>query len=1072
MSGSLGDENGNTQSVSVAGSVTSVEATSAGTISRQALANRSRNAATTIVSSTNATTTAAGAPLSPVIAAANAAAAAAQARRAVSVETNSEDFKDTELIAKTHQKCLLDRIEIASDIFQQRLFGIKNFYNPTYGPPNPAFVGPVQPNDPGDFTNQKPYKYVSMASGKPYSFMNALTSVPGASKFLSMREESVAPYGADTPMFKIFKVVYDSAGKDRKVTKQIEIPFRANFNPEDERQTVSFLNMSYELGGTNSVSALSDIKFQMSIYFGSFDALLQERENNSETHPGKFKYIDLATKILNPLEDEKQSIDSKPTKKGKDLTSIQDGFFEIRVDLYYEPIEDDPELTDKELIEAIRNQKRSFFLTPIEPSFEFDDEGFFTFKIDYRARLAQVLNKERTFNILTGDKSEQAKIVALRKILDKNKEELKELQKKLKNSPTDKKRELIQEEIDLLTKDAFPNSSWYAYLFGSKDPETDKSIIDLIKEKLEEATESAAEIGRKKFINFLLREEKLYFAKVEKKQGFVTFDIEKTFDAMGAKGNGLSIAEGNRAFYDLVTESLEEQQIDLQRFQELEQTAFGLDPSGQRTRRVDVDANNGVAFALSEEDLFNALKKELGVSPANTSAENFAAWKKYPYLTEDQRKLTSPFLATASLRDAILRDFANRQNKIREVKKANQQGKGGQAASTTDQTQIEKQGAYYIPWFFLGDIVEFAAKESIENYVQESEIFAAAFAFGVDPGRDQLSLGYNPQPPADFLKKTKILLGPIDYKTSSGAPASFPASLAEMPVSFEFFKKWWIKNVVDPGKKTYSLSNFITDCMRDFTVEKFYLEFSSPDDVAKQLVPRKQIVDLPFNGSQPPIRAGERVSMTQLLSNLPNRNNTISNVEFCHYLVFYMMNSNTYDLTGDEEKDKKDYIPHLYYLPANTRSRVISVSFDPVDVEGLRQMKAFEVGAFDPLSELARVYNLSIEMSMNFCFFPGQYLFFNPIGFGSSLGHPTNPNSVSRKLGIGGYHLVTNVKGKYDLSSDQYTTTIEARWQTSGGRGSRALLAPQSSTGDGATPVTPTSDDATTQNIDLEELQE
>ena len=28
-----------------------------------------------------------------------------------------------------------------------------------------------------------------MASGKPYSFMNALTSVPGASKFLSMRED-------------------------------------------------------------------------------------------------------------------------------------------------------------------------------------------------------------------------------------------------------------------------------------------------------------------------------------------------------------------------------------------------------------------------------------------------------------------------------------------------------------------------------------------------------------------------------------------------------------------------------------------------------------------------------------------------------------------------------------------------------------------------------------------------------------------------------------------------------------------------------------------------------------------
>ncbi len=216
MSGSWGDENGNTQSVYVTGSGTSVEATSAGTISRQALANRSRNAATTVAPPTNATTTATGAALSPVIAAANAAATAAQARRTVTVDIDSEDFRDTQLIAKTHQKCLFDRVEIASDIFQQRLFGIKNFYNPTYGPPNPALVGPVQPNDPGDFTNQKPYKYVSMASGKPYSFMNALTSVPGASKFLSMREDSRVPYGAETPMFRIFKVVYDGSGKDRK----------------------------------------------------------------------------------------------------------------------------------------------------------------------------------------------------------------------------------------------------------------------------------------------------------------------------------------------------------------------------------------------------------------------------------------------------------------------------------------------------------------------------------------------------------------------------------------------------------------------------------------------------------------------------------------------------------------------------------------------------------------------------------------------------------------------------------------------------------------------------------------
>ena len=1004
-------------------------------------------------------------------------AAASQAQQAKSppvVSEFSEEFKDAELIAKTHQKCLFDRIEVASDIFQSRTNSI-NY--------------PTSDAATGVSVNQKPYKYVSMVSGKPYSFMNALTSVPGASKYLSMKQSSEGSYGAKTPQVRIFKVVYDSVGKDRKVVKQIEIPFPTDYAPADERLKVALLKMSYELGGTNSVSALSDIKFQMSIYFKDFHGLLAERESISEEFPGKYKYIDLATKILNPLEDEQQSIASKPTKKGQDLINI-DGFFEIRVDLYYEPDEKDPELTDKELIEAIRNQKRSFFLSPIESSFDFDEFGAFTLKIDYRARLAQVLNKERTFNILTGTKAQQKKILACKMILEEYKDSVKELEKKLKNAASETQKNDVQAEIDLFKKDLFPDNTWIAWFSPWEYGQKDKGLLAFLKEKLEEGQQEAADTAYKKFTNFLLSRDRLYFAKVSKENGLISFDIGKTFEAMGAQPSGLSSDEYGSQFSKLIQESMQELNTQdaisgaaftEEIYYQLESVGFGADSDGVQTEELSVN-DHGLAFV-------NQAKLALGViNPERTgyalSLDSNIVWENYPYLTGEQiDKLNSgDYYHSSRVVDFIKRDIIRRENERRAKNKSNnsntkasQQGKGGQAASATDQTQIEKQGAYYIPWFFLGDIVEFAAKESIGNYVLESEITAkrAEINFSIFTGVESIDVdyGYKPQPTSDFLKKTKILLGPINYRSSDGGPASFPASLAELPVSFNFFKTWWKKNVIDPGKKTYSLSNFITDCTRDFTVEKFYLESASSNDVAKQLVPRKQVVDLPFDGGQPPLRAGERIEMTTLLANLPNRNNTVSNVEFCHYLVFYMMNSDTYDMTGNEEEDKKNHIPHLYYRPADGRTRIRSVSFDPVDVEGLRQMKAFEVGAFDPLSELARVYNLSIEMDMNFCFFPGQYLFFNPIGFGASLGQPTNPNSISRKLGIGGYHLVTNVKSSFDRATSSYSTTIEARWQTSGGSGSRALFASQDTTGDGAVPVSPTEEDATTQNIDLEELQ-
>jgi len=1005
-------------------------------------------------------------------AAAAARAAASQAQQAKSppvVSEFSEEFKDAELIAKTHQKCLFDRIEVASDIFQSRTNSI-NY--------------PTSDAATGVSVNQKPYKYVSMVSGKPYSFMNALTSIPGASKYLSMKQSSEGSYGAVTPQVRIFKVVYDSAGKDRKVVKQIEIPFPTEYAPADERLKVKLLNLSYELGGTNSVSALSDIKFKMSIYFKDFHGLLAERESISEEFPGKYRYIDLATKILNPLEDEQQSIASKPTKKGQDLINI-DGFFEIRVDLYYEPNEKDPELTDKELIEAIRNQKRSFFLSPIESSFDFDEFGAFTYKIDYRARLAQVLNKERTFNILTGTKAQQKKILACKMILEEYKDSVKELEKKLKNAASETQKNDVQAEIDLFKKDLFPDNTWIAWFSPWEYGQKDKGLLAFLKEKLEEGQQEAADTAYKKFTNFLLSRDRLYFAKVSKENGLISFDIGKTFEAMGAQPSGLSSDEYASQFSKLIQESMKERMTGAEFIEEtyiqLQGVGFGDDSDGVQTEML-TDAAGGRG---SRGQFIYQAKLALGIIDTDlydveiTQDKNIA-WENYPYLNNDQRSKLSG--DNVGQRNDVIRfiknDIVRRENERRARNKSNtkasQQGKGGQAASATDQTQIEKQGAYYIPWFFLGDIVEFAAKESIENYVLESEITAkrAEINFTGFTGVETIvDYGYKPQPTSDFLKKTKILLGPINYRSSDGGPASFPASLAELPVSFNFFKTWWKKNVIDPGKKTYSLSNFITDCMRDFTVEKFYLESASSNDVAKQLVPRKQVVDLPFDGGQPPLRAGERIEMTTLLANLPNRNNTASNVEFCHYLVFYMMNSDTYDMTGNEEEDKKNHIPHLYYRPADGRTRIISVSFDPVDVEGLRQMKAFEVGAFDPLSELARVYNLSIEMSMNFCFFPGQYLFFNPIGFGASLGQPTNPNSISRKLGIGGYHLVTNVKSSFDRDNGSYSTTIEARWQTSGGSGSRALFASQDTTGDGAVPVSPTEEDATTQNIDLEELQ-
>lgn len=964
-----------------------------------------------------------------------AASQAQQTKSTPAVSKSSADFSDVELIAKTHQKCLFDRAETASEIFKSRLAGTL-----AGNPDSPPL-----------------YKYVSMVTGKSHAFMNSLTSVKGASDFLSMPNQYhglVCP----TPSFRLTKVVYDGPSNNRKVVKEIPINFPPYIKPKDK---VTLNNITYELGGTNSVSALSDIKMQIVLTFNSFDGLLKEHGAEGS----RYKFIDLATKLINPDDSATQDIDKKgtPTKKGEALIA-EEGFYEIRVDLFYQ----DPEATQAALIKALEKQglptkklierfakvpknakesvafqKRTFFLTPIDASFDFNEFGTFNFTIDYRARISQVLAKERTFNILSGSKKDQLNILHIKFMLEQDEKKLKELQKQLKHAGGERK-EAIERQISQLTEDsinyAHLASDDFIGLIGGTLLEffdIDEGLIDALKKRLERTQEKAANKAYRKFMNFLITRERLYFAQVRTKGDKIYFRIDKTFDGMGAADTGLSLDRAPAEYAKIVEENLQEivaTEFNEQQFLALEQVGFGADEKEGKSY--------GKITSKQDQIFTSNLRKALGAKEEGFGTENeeFVAWENYPHLTEAQRKeIKDGTLNPWDARDlvqgiAIQREALRRQKNLEEYRKTKQQKK------TADQLTAEQEGSYYIPWFFLGDLIEFASKEAFENYA--------------NPDRKKNSKTNNFRFNEDFVKRTKVLLGPVEYKKENGSPADVPISLAEMPVSFEFFKKWWKTNVVDQKKRTYSLANFIQTCMREFMIEKFYLEPSDSKDTAKQLVPKKQVVDLPLIGGNLPLPPGRLIEMTKLLTNPPNHATMPPGTQYCHYLTFFMQNSRTDDLTGDRAEDIRNNIPHLDYRTPATQ--VKSVSFEPVDVEGLRQMKAFEAGAFDPLSELARVYNLKIDMRMNFCFWPGQTLFFNPLGFGVSLGAPPSRLSVSRKLGIGGYHLVTNVKGKFDLESKEYTTTVEARWQTSGGEGSRGLFSPQGTTGDGATPVSPT----------------
>ena len=84
-----------------------------------------------------------------------------------------------------------------------------------------------------------------------------------------------------------------------------------------------------------------------------------------------------------------------------------------------------------------------------------------------------------------------------------------------------------------------------------------------------------------------------------------------------------------------------------------------------------------------------------------------------------------------------------------------------------------------------------------------------------------------------------------------------------------------------------------------------------------------------------------------------------------------------------------------------------------------------------PELQLSNVYNCDIDLYGNNLFFPGQRVYINPAGLGSSkLGDPGNPSSPANIAGIGGYHIIKDVVST--ISSAGFNTTLSCLYESSG----------------------------------------
>jgi len=356
---------------------------------------------------------------------------------------------------------------------------------------------------------------------------------------------------------------------------------------------------------------------------------------------------------------------------------------------------------------------------------------------------------------------------------------------------------------------------------------------------------------------------------------------------------------------------------------------------------------------------------------------------------------------------------------------------GGDKIPGTFGLHEDSNNTMLVPYFFFGDLVDIVATKALgsEKYTTDEESCGGSW----HPNR---------------VDNLGIILGTMQLEPYGTQKQEEPINLADIPIALPYFKDWWHRHINKADATTYPLIRFIRDCIKDFVVDAVGGEVLHGRRPQKFLPKDASISIAAMQGGASPleirisqqipqgyentIRAsrlnGTTVGAQSPLS--PVNPSYLTPSDMYHYKVFYLVNE-TADSTlmGDKTSDSLKGIQHV--VMGRDKGILKDAQFKRTTIKGLREQRVVDAGALDPLKHLADVYNITVRMIGNAIFYPGQLLFLNPIGFGTKLGLPQNPTSMSRAMGLGGYHLVTQVSSF--IENGKFETTVEALWETSGG---------------------------------------
>jgi len=365
---------------------------------------------------------------------------------------------------------------------------------------------------------------------------------------------------------------------------------------------------------------------------------------------------------------------------------------------------------------------------------------------------------------------------------------------------------------------------------------------------------------------------------------------------------------------------------------------------------------------------------------------------------------------------------------------------------STLSSDVQSHTFYYL---YLGDIIELACKNAGFKFLAyEGELATAPSIYDkscyVKTENNNGDIDY-------ALTGLRILTGPVEYLDSSRKIRTI--NLAQFPVSFNYFRAWFLNKIVRRRAAEMNLNIFLKLLISDLVLPAMGATIGTS---IKPKNTRPTLLTLTLPGQQKP---GQKVNICgravqpfdELLPAIPvidvngprfsfnyhrkvseiTESETLMKTSFDYLLLQFSTIKDVTERTGNPLEDVRDGIMH--FSVGSDMGIVKSMNFKKTNQQFRAEQLHFQATekGLDQIQQLKFPYNTDVKLIGAPFFTPGMRYYINPSLLG--LGPIERANSLAAQMNLGGYHIIKDVK--MTISQRGFETILTGYQEGHGRRG-------------------------------------